>query len=108
MKKGLVLRDVLEHYTVGWKLPDDREEWDDIRPPAGLHRVELAFMLEDETHITTYAEHPMLIPWYDCPVIAFDAIENDTLRIWLEWKTWIPFIIRRLYNFYVRGDENDG
>jgi hypothetical protein len=86
---NLTLRDILEYYSTE-PLPDTWvQKYDDILPNT-IYKVMLAFMSEDETHITAYAEHPLLIPWYDCPVSNIDVVDENTLRIWLAFEGWWP------------------
>ena len=87
----LTLRDVLEYYCTD-TLPDKWTAWDDIRPNT-VYRVRLAFMSEDETHVETYPTHPMLIPWYACPVDSFDVDGKDTLRVWLRYERYVPTLM---------------
>lgn len=93
--KRLVLRDVLllleEVYS---PLPDAWETWEDCRPISD-HKVKIAFMCEEETHILTYPTHPILIPWYDCPVESIGPTKSDTLLIFLSYEKWIGSQIRR-------------
>ena len=63
--------------------PDN--DWKDITP-EGPERVELAFMCEEETHIRTYPEHPILVPWYGCTVTSISVDEPNVLTIWIEWE----------------------
>ena len=89
------LRDVLDIYAHGdGPLPDEWCKWENIMPNAA-YRVKIA-LCEDETHILTYATHPILIPFYDCPVCCIDVDGEDTLRIWLLHEAYIPKLIEKL------------
>lgn len=83
----MTLRDILAVYSDN-PLPDTWKSHDN-RKPDSVYKVLLAFMSEDETHILAYATHPLLIPWYDCPVLAIDTPEAEVLRIWLKYEDWI-------------------
>ena len=92
----IVLFDVLDLLAQGEMPLQSWPNFDfsDIRP-EGVERVELAFMCEDETHIVTYPEHPMLIPWYGCPVSAIRVGKPNTLEIYLEWEDWVRYRVPR-------------
>ena len=46
-------------------------------------------MSEDETHVTTYPQHPILIPWYRCKVNSFAPSDENTLMIWLDYQNFL-------------------
>ena len=91
MKHKFTLRDVLELYGgEGYPLPDTwaGNDFKEIRPDGG-DAVKLCFMCESETHIAAYASHPILIPWYECPVSSID-VKDEALQIWLDYEQWLP------------------
>ena len=47
--------------------------------PQSCNKIELRFMLEDETWITVSTYSPVLVPWYNCTVSGIDPVDNDTL-----------------------------
>lgn len=100
LNRTYTLRDILELLN-NESLPDTWKCWEDIRPQS-CQKVTLAFMAEDETHITAYAVHPILIPWYGCGVTGIDVPEEDTLRIWLDYENFMK------KHKIVRFDEDAG
>lgn len=103
MKQKYTLRDVLALYVDRGSLPDGRQKFDNILSDS-VYRVRLAFMSEDETHIETYPTHPILIPWYGCPVLAIDVDDNYVLRVWLAYEDWLPDQIERWKSAHARED----
>lgn len=91
---GFTLRDILALYADGDRLPDGWQKFDNICPDS-VYKIRLAFMSEDETHIETYPTHPMLIPWYGCPVSAIDVDGEYVLRVWLAYEEWLPEMIEK-------------
>lgn len=87
LDKPITLRDILDLLKSD-SLPDTWKAWDDVRPQTS-YKVELAFMAEDETHVITYAENPIMIPWYGCKVTGIDPQEDGTLRIWLDYENFL-------------------
>lgn len=87
LDKPITLRKILELVS-SFYLPDTWEKWDDIRPQS-YQKIKLAFMEEDETQITAYAEHPILIPWYGCKVTGLDTLGDNTLRVWLDYENYL-------------------
>ena len=86
--RQFTLRDILALISDTDSLPDQWKSFEDILPNAG-NDIELCFMSERETHIVTYSRHPMLIPWYDCPVDSITPIDN-MLEVWLDYE---PFLL---------------
>lgn len=81
------LRDVLEKIVCTETLPDERDDWYNIKSDT-IYKVKICFMSEDETHVLTYPEHPILIPWYGCEVESFEP-EGETLVIWLDYESYL-------------------
>ena len=90
----ITLRELLVAMKPEEPLPDEWAEWDDFRPQS-VFRINLCFMSEEETWIEAYRDHVMLIPWYDCKVIGFDADEKYTMNVWLDYEDYMPKLIRR-------------
>ena len=90
----ITLRELLVAMKPEEPLPDEWAEWDDFRPQS-VFRINLCFMSEEETWIYAYWDHVMLIPWYDCKVIGFDAVEKFTMNVWLDYEDYLPKLIRR-------------
>ena len=82
-ERAITLRELLIAMSPESPLPSEWQCWDDIRP-GSVFRIMLCFMSEEETWIECYRNHPILIPWYDCKVIGFNAAENNTLNVWLK------------------------
>ena len=83
----MTLREVLEKLASTESLPDELDDWYNIKPNSG-YNVKLCFMAEEETYVTTYPEHPILIPWYDCTVASIEPEEN-VLCIWLDYEGYL-------------------
>lgn len=90
----ITLRELLVAMKPEEPLPDEWEEWDDFRPQS-VFKINLCFMSEEETWIEAYRDHVILIPWYDCKVIGFDACEKYTMNVWLDYGDYMPKLIRR-------------
>ena len=90
----ITLRELLVAMVPEEPLPDEWEKWEDFRPKS-VFRINLCFMSEEETWIYAYRDHVMLIPWYDCKVIGFDADEKYTMNVWLDYEDYLPKLIRR-------------
>ena len=90
----ITLRELLVAMVPEEPLPDEWEKWEDFRPKS-VFRINLCFMSEEETWIYAYRDHVMLIPWYDCKVIGFDADEKFTMNVWLDYEDYLPKLIRR-------------
>ena len=90
----ITLRELLVAMKPEEPLPDEWAEWDDFRPQS-VFKINLCFMSEEETWIYAYRDHVMLIPWYDCKVIGFDADEKYTMNVWLDYEDYLPKLIRR-------------
>lgn len=90
----ITLRELLVAMKPEEQLPDEWEKWEDFRPKS-VFRINLCFMSEEETWIYAYRDHVMLIPWYDCKVIGFDADEKFTMNVWLDYEDYLPKLIRR-------------
>lgn len=101
--RQFTLRDVLALIYDTDPLPDQWQDFNDIRPNAG-NDIKLCFMSESETHITTYSRHPMLIPWYDCPVKSI-GVDDDLLEIWPDYE---PFVRDMVGLQPEKEDEADG
>lgn len=81
------LRAVLKMLVCGADLPDERDDWYNIKPD-GSYKVRLCFMSEDETWVETYPEHPILIPWYDSTVESFGP-EGDVLEVFIDYDEYL-------------------
>ena len=89
----MTLREVLDQVASD-TLPDVWEKWDDIRPRS-VFKIQLCFMSEEETWIVAYAEHPILIPFYDCEVCGIHPDDEYVLNIWLKYEQFMPKLIQR-------------
>lgn len=59
--------------------------------PSSNLKVTICFMCEEETWVTAPVNSPILIPWYDCEVSAFNPSYDNhyELEIWLKHRTYI-------------------
>lgn len=88
------LIDILELYSQ--EMPNlEHTNWDDIRPDNDVRKITLCFMCEQETWVTTYPEHPILIPFYECEVESIDVVEENTLRVWLSYEKYMPILLKK-------------
>jgi len=87
-EKAITLRQLLVAMEPENPLPDEWEVWEDIRPHS-VFKLRLCFMSEEETWIDCYRDHVILIPWYDCKVLGFNADEKFTLNIWLDYENFV-------------------
>ena len=87
-ENAITLRELLVAMEPETPLPDTWNFWEDIRPHS-VYKVMLCFMSEEETWIECYRNHPILIPWYDCKVLGFNADQNYTLNIWLSYESFL-------------------
>ncbi len=93
-KPKFKLRDVLELLLGSSEpLPDTWVKGFENITPDSTYMVRLCFMCEEETWITTYPEHPLLIPWYDCMVTSVTPAGGDTLEIWLDYEPFVKNMI---------------
>lgn len=51
----------------------------------GSAKVSIRFMSEEETWLTLYPGHPILMPFYNCPIEAVES-EGNTTVIWLDYE----------------------
>ena len=91
--KKITLRQVLQLLDGQDGLPDGWVDWHDIRPDGG-RGISLRFMCEQETWIDTYATHPILIPWYECPVESLDSDDDQTV-IWLDYEDFVQEVVKQ-------------
>lgn len=87
-ERMITLRQLLQAMKPEEPLPDEWDSVDDFRPQS-VFKINLCFMSEEETWIETYWEHVILIPWYDCKVIGFNADEKYTLNVWLDYEGFL-------------------
>ena len=87
-ERAITLRELLIAMEPESPLPDEWESWDDFRPHS-VYRILLCFMSEEETWIEAYRDHVMLIPWYDCKVIGFNADDKFILQVWLAYEHFL-------------------
>lgn len=60
----------------------------DIRPSSST-LIELCFMGEEETHITTYPDHPILIPFYNVECYSIEPKDAHLLEIWIDEQSFV-------------------
>ena len=87
-ERAITLRELLIAMEPESPLPDEWESWDDFRPHS-VCRILLCFMSEEETWIEAYRDHVMLIPWYDCKVVGFNADDKFILQVWLAYEDFL-------------------
>lgn len=63
--------------------------------PSQIKNVTICFMCEEETWINTYPEHPILLPFYDCPVLDIAAVGDNKLEIWLDYEKFLDKLVAR-------------
>lgn len=88
----MTVRDVLKNVSNVEGLPDEWQSDDDIKAYKGGETcsrfVTLRFSAEDDSSVTLYADHPMLIPFYDAEVEGMHAEVVDeefvSLVIWID------------------------
>lgn len=85
---AVTLRDVLVAMEPESPLPDEWTDWDNFTPQS-VFKIMLCFMSEEETWIEAYRDHVMLIPWYSCKVLGFNADEKYTMNIWLDYDDFL-------------------
>jgi len=109
MKYPIFLKDILELMQPTSGLPDGWDVFDNILP-GGSEKVQICFMSEEETWITTYPEHPILIPFYDCPVVAIGPsyTKADTIQIWLGFTTYLQGTRRWIRDTWDTLEEEGG
>lgn len=83
----MTLYDVLKLMQPDKEMPHDILRYGENILPNSSYSIKLCFMAEEETWITTYPEHPILIPLYDYPVTSI-APSGDCLEIWIDYMTW--------------------
>ncbi len=89
----ITLRELLAAMEPAEPLPDKWERWGDIRP-GSVYKILLCFMCEEETWIECYRDHVILIPWYECKVLGFNAGDKpNTLQVWLDYANFIERVI---------------
>ena len=72
--------------------------------PKSVFKVTLRFMAEDETAVTVPISSPLLIPWYDCNVTAFNPNDvEDSMDVWLDY---CPYVVKK-WKGKVLFDETD-
>lgn len=58
--------------------------------PQSVYMVTLRFMAEEETAVTVPISSPVLIPWYDCNVSAFNPNSvRNSLDVWLDYERYV-------------------
>lgn len=87
-ERSITLRDLLIAMEPEEPLPDEWSCWDDFRPQS-VFKIMLCFMSEEETWIETYRNHVIMIPWYDCKVLGFNAEQNYTMNVWLAHEKFL-------------------
>lgn len=61
----------------------------------GSIKVKLCFMSEEETWVTLYPGHPILIPFYECEVAAL-GVEDNIMMIWLNYEEFLEKFIKNI------------
>lgn len=87
-RETVKLREILVLIEGETEMPDNHKDFTGILPNS-VFRMNICFMAEEETWINTYAAHPILMPWYDCPVAYIQPDEKNTLNIWLKYKDFL-------------------
>lgn len=57
--------------------------------PQSSFKVAICFMCEEETWVTCSIYSAILIPWYDCEVLAIHPNDDDTICVWLKDEEYI-------------------
>ena len=86
--KEITLREMLVLLEEEKDMPDNSMKFDNILPRSAL-KVNICFMSEPDTWINTYATHPILIPWYSCPVRSVQPSKDFTLDIWIGYEGFL-------------------
>ena len=86
--KAMTLREMLVLLAGEKDMPDNSTRFDNILPRSSC-KVNICFMPEPDTWINTYATHPILIPWYGCPVESIQVGTEYTLDIWIRFEGFL-------------------
>jgi len=63
------------------------------------HKISLRFECDDTTWVTLPADHPMLVPFYDCEPESIESVSPGVLAIWLKTQDFFPT--------YTRGEVSE-
>lgn len=83
------LYDVLRLLNYDEDMPDALLERDpESYLPYNHTNIKLCFMSEEETWISTYSGHPILILLYSYPVTKISPIKDNEIEIWMDVDLW--------------------
>lgn len=84
LREILALIDGEEEMPDNFKvLPDDFKPFEDLRAASNT-RVNIFFGHGPDARVHTYASHPILIPWYNCPVESVKPSRENSLDIFIK------------------------